>query len=423
MSTVTISPRKLSGSVIIPPSKSDTHRAIICAALSNGVSTVYPIYLSDDINATIKAVSELGAKVEIIADKLIIDGKNTFSNQNIKINCKESASTLRFLIPIAAAGGINATFIGAGKLPSRPIGIYLDCLPKFGVNCQTQSGLPLKLSGKLSAGNYKIPGNISSQFISGLLFSLPLLNGNSTIEITESFESSAYVDMTINTMSQFGITVEKFDNGYKIPGNQSYRPTNYKIEGDYSQAAFFIAAAILSDRIQILGLKKNSFQGDSKAINIFKKFGANIKWDSNDLVIFPSDLYGITIDASQVPDLVPILAVVACFADGTTTITNADRLRIKECDRLAAISKTLNKLGANIKETQDGLIIKGVKKLESGTVDSFNDHRITMALSIAAIKATGDITITNAQSINKSYPTFFEDYNTLGGASNVINMG
>lgn len=423
MSTVTISPRKLSGSVIIPPSKSDTHRAIICAALSNGVSTVSPIYLSDDINATIKAVSELGAKVEIIADKLIIDGKNTFSNQNIKINCKESASTLRFLIPIAAAGGINATFIGAGKLPSRPIGIYLDCLPKFGVNCQTQSGLPLKLSGKLSAGNYKIPGNISSQFISGLLFSLPLLNGNSTIEITGSFESSAYVDMTINTMSQFGITVEKFDNGYKIPGNQSYRPTNYKIEGDYSQAAFFIAAAILSDRIQILGLKKNSFQGDSKAINIFKKFGANIKWDSNDLVIFPSDLYGITIDASQVPDLVPILAVVACFADGTTTITNADRLRIKECDRLAAISKTLNKLGANIKETQDGLIIKGVKKLESGTVDSFNDHRITMALSIAAIKATGDITITNAQSINKSYPTFFEDYNTLGGASNVINMG
>lgn len=423
MSTVTISPRKLSGSVIIPPSKSDTHRAIICAALSNGVSTVSPIYLSDDINATIKAVSELGAKVEIIADKLIIDGKNTLSNQNIKINCKESASTLRFLIPIAAAGGINATFIGAGKLPSRPIGIYLDCLPKFGVNCQTQSGLPLKLSGKLSAGNYKIPGNISSQFISGLLFSLPLLNGNSTIEITESFESSAYVDMTINTMSQFGITVEKFDNGYKIPGNQSYRPTNYKIEGDYSQAAFFIAAAILSDRIQILGLKKDSFQGDSKAINIFKKFGANIKWDSNDLVIFPSDLYGITIDASQVPDLVPILAVVACFADGTTTITNAARLRIKECDRLAAISKTLNKLGANIKETQDGLIIKGVKKLESGTVDSFNDHRITMALSIAAIKATGDITITNAQSINKSYPTFFEDYNTLGGASNVINMG
>lgn len=423
MSTVTISPRKLSGSVIIPPSKSDTHRAIICAALSNGVSTVSPIYLSDDINATIKAVSELGAKVEIIADKLIIDGKNTFSNQNIKINCKESASTLRFLIPIAAAGGINATFIGAGKLPSRPIGIYLDCLPKFGVNCQTQSGLPLKLSGKLSAGNYKIPGNISSQFISGLLFSLPLLNGNSTIEITGSFESSAYVDMTINTMSQFGITVEKFDNGYKIPGNQSYRPTNYKIEGDYSQAAFFIAAAILSDRIQILGLKKDSFQGDSKAINIFKKFGANIKWDSNDLVIFPSDLYGITIDASQVPDLVPILAVVACFADGTTTITNAARLRIKECDRLAAISKTLNKLGANIKETQDGLIIKGVKKLESGTVDSFNDHRITMALSIAAIKATGDITITNAQSINKSYPTFFEDYNMLGGASNVINMG
>lgn len=423
MSTVIISPRKLSGSIRIPPSKSDAHRAIICAALSDGVSTIKPIYQSDDIKATINAVSELGAETELISDKLIISGKNIFSKQDITINCQESASTLRFLIPVAASGGVNATFTGSGKLPSRPIGIYLDCLPRFGVNCQTQSGLPLKLSGKLRAGNYKIPGNISSQFISGLLFSLPLLNNDSTIEITGPFESSAYVDMTINTMSKFGIEVEKLSHGYKVPGNQIYRPTSYTVEGDYSQSAFFISAAALGDSIRILGLKKDSHQGDIRAINIFRDFGANIKWDSNDLMVSHSPLHGIRVDASQIPDLVPILAVTACFADGVTEITNAARLRIKECDRLNAISKTLSKLGANIKETQDSLIIKGVKKLKSGTVDSFNDHRITMALSIAAIMSNGYIRITNAQSINKSYPTFFHDYNRLGGSSNVINMG
>ena len=423
MSTIVISPQKLSGSIKIPPSKSDAHRAIICAALSKGISTIKPVYLSDDIKATIKSVSKLGAKIDLISNKLIINGENTFSKQNIIINCQESASTLRFLIPVAAARGVKSTFVGTGNLPSRPIGVYLNCLPQFGVNFQTNSGLPLKLSGKLRAGNYKIPGNISSQFISGLLFALPLLNDDSTIEITNSFESSAYVDMTINTKSQFGINIETLPYEYKISGKQKYRPNNYIIEGDYSQAAFFISAAILGNKIKILGLNKNSHQGDIKAIKIFKDFGANIKWSFNELIISPSVLHGIKIDASQIPDLVPILAVTACFAEGTTEITNAARLRMKECDRLNAISKTLNKLGANIKETQDGLIIKGVKSLKSGTVDSFNDHRIAMALSIAAIMADGDIRITNAQSINKSYPTFFEDYNKLGGNSHVIDMG
>lgn len=423
MNTVIISPNKLSGTIKTPPSKSDSHRAIICAALSNGISNIGPIYLSDDIKSTINAISSLGAKIEFTEDKVSINGQNTFSKKNIAINCHESASTLRFLIPVAATGGIDTVFYGTGNLPSRPIGPYLDCLPKFGVSCQSHNGLPLKISGRLKPGSFKIPGNISSQFISGLLLSLPLLKDNSTIELTTPLESSAYVDMTISTMKKFGVNIEKSHSGYIIPGNQSYNSCNYCVEGDYSQAAFFIAAGSIGAPIRITGLRKNSVQGDSKAIEIFKEFGSSIEWDSNGLVITPQKLNGIKIDASQVPDLVPILAITACFANGTTEIVNASRLRIKECDRLKAISDSLNSLGANIIEKPDGLIIKGVNKLTSGTVDSFNDHRIVMALSIAAIMADGNIKITNAQSINKSYPSFFKDYNMLGGNANVISMG
>lgn len=423
MNTVIISPQKLSGTIKAPPSKSDSHRAIICAALSNGISKIKPIYLSDDIKATINAILSLGAIIELRENEIIVNGQNTFSKQNITINCLESASTLRFLIPIAAAGGINTIFSGTGNLPARPIGPYLDCLPKFGVDCQSNHGLPLRISGKLQPGSFKIPGNISSQFISGLLLSLPLLNDNSTIKLTTPLESYAYVDMTISTMKKFGVDIEKSDSGYIIPGNQYYSPCDYFIEGDYSQAAFFIAAGSIGAPIKITGLRKNSIQGDIKAIEIFKKFGSNIKWEHNNLVITPKNLNGIKIDASQVPDLIPILAVTACFANGTTEIVNASRLRIKECDRLKAISDSLNSLGANIIEKPDGLIIKGINKLKSGTVDSFNDHRITMALSIAAIMANGTIKITNAQSINKSYPSFFYDYNMLGGKANCHQYG
>lgn len=423
MQTAIISPKKLSGTVVVPASKSDSHRSIICASLAAGESKIDNMYKSDDVKATINGMSLLGASIKSRDNNLFIRGIDFFSNKNIIIDCNESASTLRFLIPIAASLGINAKFIGKGKLPKRPIDVYLDILPKHSVKCKYYNELPLEIQGKLHPGEFEVPGNVSSQFISGLLFALPILYGDSTVKLTSRLESEPYVDMTINTINKFGVQIKKISNGYKIPGKQKYKPCDYRVERDFSQAAFFIAAGIIGESIKINGLNEHSLQGDLKSIEIFKKFGADIEWKKNGLLVNPSKTHGIEIDASQVPDLVPILAVVASFSEGITKIVNAARLRIKECDRLTAISTSLNNLGANIKETSDGLIINGVNNLNSGTVDSFNDHRITMALAIASIRCNGTVTITNAQSINKSYPSFFEDFNSLGGNANVVNMG
>jgi 3-phosphoshikimate 1-carboxyvinyltransferase len=409
MSCVKIYPSVLNGRILVPPSKSAAHRAVICSALANGTD-IFPdgTYLSDDIAAT-----RLGMKAM----------QNRHGIEKVRIDCGESGSTLRFLIPIAAALGINAEFVGRGRLPERPIGIYLHCLPTHGVPCRTEGGLPFAIEGKLSPGEFTLPGNVSSQFITGFLLALPLLNGDSRLILSSPLESAGYVDMTIEMMRDFGVTVKPIENGWQISGGQAYLPRAYSVERDWSQAAFFLAAGALGGKLELEGLNPNSCQGDRAAEQLFQAFGAKIKWNGSVLSVTPNQLNGIAIDASQIPDLVPVLAATAALSKGQTRIYNAQRLRIKESDRLAAMANGLTRLGGKVRQTDDGLIIDGVAQLHGGTVNGCNDHRIVMALAIAALHADGCVTISDAQSIRKSYPTFFEDYNRLGGNAHVISMG
>lgn len=409
MSVVKIYPSVLSGRILIPPSKSAAHRAVICSALANGPD-VFPdgAFLSKDIAATRLAMNAI---------------QNRRGVEKIRIHCGESGSTLRFLIPIAAALGIRAEFVGQGRLPERPIGVYLDCLPKHGVLCRTEGGLPLSIEGKLSPGEFVLPGNVSSQFITGLLLALPLLSGDSRLMLSSPLESAGYVALTIAVMRDFGVTVEAIENGWQIPGGQAYCPRAYSVEHDWSQAAFFLAAGALGGRLELEGLNPSSFQGDRAAEQLFQAFGAKIEWNGSLLSVSPNQISGMQIDASQIPDLVPILAATAALGKGETEIFNAQRLRIKESDRLEAMVNGLSTLGGKVRQTQDGLLIDGVERLHGGTVDGCNDHRIVMALAIAALNADGCVTISDAQSIDKSYPTFFEDYNRLGGNAHVVHMG
>lgn len=423
MSNVVITPKKLGGSVLPPPSKSDAHRAIICAALSKGVSIIEPVSLSNDMKATIGAIRAIGAKAELRGETLLIGGRNTLSNIDSKVNCLESGSTLRFMIPVAAVSGSEVTFEGEGRLPERPIGPYLECLPKAGVACKTEGGLPLTISGKLRPGVFELPGNISSQFITGLLLALPLLDGDSRIVLTTPLESSAYVDMTIETMKKFGVNIETKENCYFVKGNQKYTKCIYTTEADWSQAAFLLALGALcgnDEGVNCKGLNLKSHQGDRKIVDILKNFGANISFDGG-VTAKPSQLHGCEIDACEIPDLVPVLAAIGALSEGTTIIKNAARLRIKESDRLHAITVGLSALGADIKETSDGLIINGKSELRGGVADGFNDHRIVMALSVAATRCKNKVTIKGSECINKSYPAFFNDCNSLGGAFNVID--
>lgn len=423
MKIAKIIPSIISGEIVMPPSKSVAHRAIICASLSRGISKISPIELSKDIYATINCVKSLGAEVTIDENVLTIDGTNMFSNKKALLNCNESGSTLRFLIPISAIGGVNATFVGSGLLPQRPIGIYLDCLPSFGVECITEGGLPLEIKGLLKNGKYTIPGNISSQFITGLLLALPLLEKDSEIVITGKTESIGYIDMTIDVMNTFGVKIDKTENGYFIKGGQKYQCQDFIVEGDWSQAGFFLASGTIGDKVTIKGLKINSTQGDKEGLEIFKKIGADIQvCDNNDIIVKKGNLKAIDIDASQIPDLVPIISVVASLCDGQTTkIYNAERLRIKECNRLSAMANNLNAIGAKVTELPDGLIIEGVKNFNGGFVEGYNDHRIVMSMAIASICSKNEIVLTDAYSINKSYPTFFEEFNRMGGNIRIID--
>ncbi len=416
---IKIKPSKLNGTVIAPPSKSDAHRAIICAALSRGVCRVAPVAYSNDIKATIACIRALGARVECCESEVIVDGSGMFKVDKAVLDCGESGSTLRFLIPVAAAGGVNSEFIGRGRLPERPIGVYLDALPKAGVEMDTSGGLPLKLGGVLNPGVFELDGNISSQFISGLLFALPLLDGDSEIVLTSPLESVGYIDMTVLCMNRFGVSVERTARGWLVRGNQKYTPADYRIEGDWSQAAFFMTAAALSGEVTVQGVMKNSAQGDREISELLRRFGASVSQTNDSVTVKGSDLKATDIDARNIPDLVPILAVAASFSEGKTRIMNAERLRIKESDRLKTTAEMLSALGVSVEEKPDGLIIRGQSRLKSGLVQGYNDHRIVMAASVAALRADGGVTITDGESINKSYPNYFEEYKRLGGIEDV----
>lgn len=422
MSDVKFSPFVPNGTVNVPPSKSDVHRAIICAAMANGVSRISPVALSNDIKATIGCIKALGADAVLENNVLTVDGTNMYKNKTALLDCGESGSTLRFFIPIAAVGNINATFVGKGKLPQRPIGIFTEALPKAGTVCKTEGGLPLEIKGQLKSGIFKIPGNVSSQFITGLLLALPILEGDSEIVLTSPLESVGYIAMTIRTMKQFGVNIQATEKGWHIKGGQSYKTCDYTTDGDWSQAAFFMVLGAVSGKVTVKGVAKDSTQGDKKCAEILARFGAKVTQLDNEVTVEKGELKAITIDASQIPDLVPVLSVCAAFAEGTTKIINAERLRIKECDRLKATAELLNNLGGKVKELSDGLEITGGSSLKGGNVNGYNDHRIVMSAAVCAARSDEDITATFAMSINKSYPDFYIDYNSIGGKANVLDL-
>lgn len=425
MSKVTLSPSRLEGEVSLPPSKSFAHRAVICASLAKGRSVISPIDLSDDIAATIAGCRMLGADITLQERTLIVNGENTGdADSSIKeINCFESGSTLRFLIPVAAALGVDTRFIGHGRLPQRPIDIYTSLLPEFGVTCHSvEHSLPLRIGGRLQAGDYHVPGDISSQFITGLLFALPLCDGDSQIILTSPLQSSDYVKMTLETLKSFHIEITETTNGYAIRGNQSYQPCDYTVEGDWSQASFFLAAGAINSSVILTGLREDSVQGDRVASRIFSDFGADIHFSEGKLYCSHRDLHSLTIDAMDIPDMVPALAVTAAYCDGITTITGAQRLKMKESNRLFSTAQNLRKLGCAVEDYEDRLIIRGNNQLQGANLFGFNDHRIVMAFSIAALGAEGDVSIADAESIRKSYPNFFEDYQKLGGIANVVGL-
>lgn len=420
MKRVVITPGALNGSVDVPPSKSAAHRAIICASLAKGISVVEPVELSDDIRATIRCMKALGARIDLDNKTLTVDGTGTFSPSVASLDCGESGSTLRFLIPLAAAGGVEAVFSGKGRLPQRPIGVFRDCLPSHGVTLQTEGGLPLHIKGQLKGGLFTVPGNISSQFITGLLLSLPLLDSDSEIRLSSPLQSEGYIRMTLSAMKRFGVEIISLADGWMIPGGQQYKPCNMRVEGDWSQAAFFMTAAALGGKITINNLDPLSEQGDIACMELYRRFGADVSFSGVRLTVCRNELHGIVINAEQIPDMVPALAVTAALCEGKTVIHGAERLRIKECDRLTAIAGGLSVLGADIRETADGLVIHGVPMLHGGCVEGFNDHRIVMAMAVAGVRCSGSITITDPDSINKSYPGFFGDFRSLGGRADVV---
>ena len=432
MDRILIKPSALKGAVVPPPSKSLSHRAIICASLCSDkeVSRIDNVILSEDINATIDGMRQLRAEIEIIENEnktycLNIRGgrgskENNGSKRSVeyaKINCGESGSTLRFLIPLSLMLADRCKFSGKGKLIERPLDIFYKIFDEDGIEYKNFNGrLPLTVSGKLKGGQYNLSGMVSSQFISGLLMALPMIDRDSVISVTDKMESVGYVDLTLQMLKEFNIeTINTDYREFKIPGNSEYKASSYKVEPDYSQAAFFLVADALGNDVECLGLNEKSLQGDKEIINIIEKFNNSNNSDNNEIII----------DASQIPDLIPIISVLAALQKGKTTrIVNAQRLRIKESDRLKAVATEMNKIGAEIEELEDGLIIRGKSALRgNATVSSWNDHRIAMSLAIAATRCNDEIVLKGWQAVNKSYPAFWNDYISLGGAVNGLRMG
>ena len=420
MDMVTIAPSPLCGTVKIPPSKSFAHRAIISAFLSNGSCTVSNIELSKDIEATLSCVKALGGNAEFDKKTLTVSFKKADKScaEPPVLDCGESGSTLRFFIPIALALVGGASFKGHGKLMERPLEPYFEIFQKKGIKYHKTKNV-LTLSGKLTSGEFSLDGSVSSQFLTGLLFALPILDGDSIIKIDGNLSSKGYVDITLDVLKNFGIEIENLEyKTFLVKGNQKYTATNYTVEGDFSQAAFFLVAGALGCDVCCQGLRRDSLQGDKKITEILEKAGAKVTWlDDNTLKASQSPLmHSITVDADEIPDLVPIISVLLSFCKGKSRIENAARLRLKESDRLAAMASELSKMGADITEGADFLEISGKQTLRGCDLSSWNDHRIAMALSVAACRAEGGISIKGAKkAITKSYPTFFDDYVKLGG--------
>ena len=403
---------KLVGELSPPPSKSVLHRYIIASSLAKGVSKIENISFSEDIIATIEAMKKLGAKIEQKENYLLIDGSDTFKklNENIEINCNESGSTLRFLFPLSIVEENKVLFKGRGKLFKRPMTPYFKNFEKYKIKHSYIDENAILLEGQLKSGIYEIDGNISSQFITGLLFSLPLLEGESKIIINGKLESSNYIDISLDCLSKFGIKI--INNSYQeiiIEGNQSYKVGNYRTEADYSQAAFFLVANAIGSKIKINDLSEDSLQGDKKIIDFISEID---KWSSKDTLI---------LDGSETPDIIPILSLKAAVSGKKIEIVNVERLRIKESDRLKATVEELSKLNFDLIEKKDSILINSREALKANknekivSLSAHSDHRIAMMIAIAATCYDGEILLDNLDCVKKSYPNFWEVFLSLGG--------
>ncbi|MGN0569002.1 MAG: 3-phosphoshikimate 1-carboxyvinyltransferase [Candidatus Fimenecus sp.] len=417
-------PRILSGKIRAISSKSHAHRLLICGALADKPTQIHCNCFSKDIEATVQCLKAMGADIK--AENEVITVTPAAFNEKASLDCGESGSTLRFLLPVVSALGIDATISGHGRLPERPLSPLKEEMEKKGVCFHTGSDFPLHISGRLTAGEYVLAGNVSSQFISGLLFSLPLLEGDSTIRLLPPVESRSYINITLSALSQFGIEITEQENVYKIKGGQKYiSPSEISVDGDWSNSSFFLCAGALSkDGVTVTGLDVNSPQGDKKILDVLKRMGADVNVSDNEITVKKNKLIGTMVDASDIPDAVPVISVTAAMCDkGVTHIINAGRLRLKESDRIASVSAMLTKAGAAVSETDDGLVIWGENELIGGRIEGCNDHRIVMAAAVLSSLCQLPVDITEAEAVNKSYPDFFKDFNSLGGSANVINDG
>lgn len=409
-----------SGEIRAISSKSEAHRQLICAALSESSTRIICTDTNNDIDATVSCLNSLGANIKRTTDGFLVEPIST-PNGNAALDCGESGSTLRFLIPIIAALGISAKITMHGRLPERPLSPLYELLSNNGIQMSPQGENPFCISGKLKSGDYKITANVSSQFISGLLFALSILEGNSTLTLEGKIESKNYIDMTLDAISLFGGNIVCEDNKFIISSKGRFTsPEETVVGGDWSNAAFFLCAGALSNMpVTVTGLDLNSSQGDRAILDVLEKMGAKISKCGDSVTVCRSKLYAIELDASQIPDLVPIIATVASVADGKTVIYNAARLKIKESDRIRSTCQMISALGGNVTPTDDGMHIIGVPALLGGNIDSANDHRIAMSGAIASTVCENPVTINGFEAIKKSYPNFKHDFDILTHAKEV----
>jgi len=422
---IRIQPHSLTGEVAAVPSKSVAHRCLIAAAVADQPTLLHLTGTNRDIEATLLCLGNLGAVFER-------SEQDTLRVTPLRLNqlagpvafpCQESGTTLRFLLPLAAALGIEAHFSGEGRLSQRPLADLRQQLSLHGCSFSKES-LPFVLNGSLQPGDFHLPGNISSQYISGLLLALPMLEKDSRITLTTPLESAGYVDLTIDVLNQFGVRIHCLPDGYGIPGRQTYHsPGSMQVEGDWSNAAFWLVGGAFSpDGIRVNGLNLTSRQGDRAITSLLQRAGVKLSQSANSVTVQRDTIRPITADAAQIPDLVPLLAVLAAAAQGESRLLHVKRLRFKESDRLQAILEMMSSLGgrAFLEEDGDTLCIAGRGFLQGGLVNSYADHRMVMAASIAACFAKEPVTIRSAETIEKSYPDFFLDYAALGGKFDVL---
>ena len=407
-----LSHRPIGGRVSAIASKSQAHRLLICAALADHPTQIFCAERSADIDATARCLQALGAQIEYRDDHFNVTPRRD-AVPMAEMDCGESGSTLRFLLPVVAALGCGGEFVLHGRLAQRPLSPLWEELEGHGIALSRPQENRLRVEGQLRGGDFTLAGNVSSQFISGLLFALPLLQAASTLRLSSPLESAPYVRLTEAALAKFGLNLCQRENAWHINGNQTLRsPQTLTVEGDWSNSAFWLCAGVLSKGITVTNLSADSAQGDREILNILRNFGGDITINSNEISITPRPLHGIDLNVRDIPDLVPPVALVAACAEGVTHITGAARLRIKESDRLESVSAAIRALGGDITVHEDGLTIVG-GALRGGCVDSHNDHRIAMLAAIASAVCPEGVELLSHESVAKSYPNFWNDFKNL----------